>query len=242
MIPRRTTTLIRPWFGQSASADGRTRVEFVWEAAPRVPGERVVAAAPANVSMKVMKMDGTPVFEGASGPAGREAVVVSAGASQLTFDAAPGVLLVQMDVLDAAGRRLDHDVRDLVVGGFPGPLTFGTPAVYRARTAVELRAIISGGPDVAPVSSRQFSRAEHLVVRIPVSARTGGSAAVTVRLLSRFGVLLRELPTTTLGANNDVVQADLSLAALASGGYAIEFAAHSSGGSALDRVEFSVTP
>ena len=178
----------------------------MWEAAPHVPGERVTAAMPASVSMKVMSMDGAPVFAGVSGPAGREAVVMPTGASLLTFDAPPGVLLVQMEILDAAGRTLDRDVRDLVVGGFPGPLSFGTPAVYRARTAVELRAIVSAGNDAAPVAARQFSRAEHLVIRIPVVARSAVTPPSRCGSWARFGVVLRELPTTTIGARNEVAQ------------------------------------
>src|SRR6185295_9136072 len=35
------STLIRPWFGMSRGDGGLTRVTFVWEPAPRVPGERV---------------------------------------------------------------------------------------------------------------------------------------------------------------------------------------------------------
>lgn len=240
-IPRHSSPLIRTWFGQASGDDGRTTVRFVWEPASRVPGVRGTPATAARVSVAVTTMDGAPVFSGVSTPSGVAAVVASADRSQLSFDAAPGTLLVQSEVLDAAGRVLDRDVRDLVVGAFPGPLKFGTAAVYRARTARDLREVVEGGDAIAPVVSRQFSRTEHLVVRIPVVSR-GGEPTVTVRLQSRFGAAMRELPVTPVGRMKDVVQVDLPLAALASGGYMLEFAARSDLGSATDRLEFTVTP
>jgi len=146
-----------------------------------------------------------------------------------------------MEVLDLAGRVLDRDVRDLAVAGFTKPLAFGTAAVFRSRTNREFKAIADGSLIAAPVASRQFSRAEHLVFRIPVS--TGGAApVVTARLQSRFGAALRELPVSNAPSSTTVFQVDLPLAAFASGGYMLEFSARSSLGSAIDRIEFTVTP
>jgi hypothetical protein len=102
-------------------------------------------------------------------------------------------------------------------------------------------AIADGSLMAAPVASRQFSRAEHLVFRIPVSS--GGSApVVTARLQSRFGAALRELTVSNAPSSTTVFQVDLPLAAFASGGYMLEFSARSSQGSAIDRIEFTVTP
>lgn len=72
--------------------------------------------------MAVTTMDGTPVCQGGVSPSGRDAVVASQR-PELAFDAVPATLLVQMDVMDAGGRVLDRDVRDLVVTSFtaPGP-------------------------------------------------------------------------------------------------------------------------
>jgi hypothetical protein len=36
-LPRRTSPLIRPWFGLSRGEGGNTRVSFVWEPAARIP-------------------------------------------------------------------------------------------------------------------------------------------------------------------------------------------------------------
>jgi hypothetical protein len=234
-IARHTSPLIRAWFGQSAGNEGRTHVEFVWEPAPRVPGERGLPPAAARVTLSVMTIDGAAVFSGTVGAAGRE---LTGGPQTLQFESAVGPLLAQMEIQDVAGRVIDHDVRDLVIGGFPGPVTFGTAAVFRTRTMRELREVTAGEP-VAPVASRQFSRTEHLVVRVPVVSRSG-EPTVTVKLGSALGGSMRELPVTV--DDGRVAQVDLALAALASGAYTLEFSARTPGGSALDRITFSVTP
>ena len=151
----------------------------------------------------------------------------------------PATLLVQMEVMDAGGRVLDRDVRDLVVTAFTAPVSFGSASVYRARSARELRGVEEG--NASPVASRQFSRAEHLVVRIPV-AGAGAAATVRARLQSRFGSRLRDLPVRDAGPDEGGVQVDLALAGLASGEYALEFEAQGERGTAVARVEFAVTP
>ena len=240
-IPRRTSPLIRTWFGQSSGESGETLVDFVWEPSPRVPGGRGPAVAPARVVMRVSTMAGVEVYSGTAGPSGTDRDFGISEPSQMTFSATPGTLLVQMEVLDPAGRVLDRDVRDLTVAGFTKPLAFGTASVFRSRTNREFLAIADGSMIAAPVASRQFSRAEHLVFRIPVSS--GGSVpVVTARLQSRFGAALRELPVSSAPSSTTVFQVDLPLAAFASGGYMLEFSARSSLGSAIDRIEFTVTP
>src|SRR5262245_4809362 len=72
-IARRTSPLIRPWFGMSMTADGQTQVNFVWEPAPRVPGDRNPAPSLAQVGISVMTLDGKPVYQGIVLPASRSA-------------------------------------------------------------------------------------------------------------------------------------------------------------------------
>ncbi len=238
-VPRHTSTLIRTWFGQSGGGDGATRVDFVWEPAPAVPGTRR-AAVPSRVAMSVTTLDGTPVFAGTAAASGRDGLVAAGQRPQLVFDAAPGPLLVQMQILDAGGRVLDRDVRDLMVGGFDDPLAFGTAAVFRARTMPALRAIAEGTRDATPVAARDFSRAEQLLVRVPLSGRAGDEAAVHAQLESRFGSTLRDIPITL--ATPSLVEVQLPLAGLASGGYALVFEARAGTANARTRVEFTVTP
>jgi len=240
-VPRHTSTLIRTWFGQAATDSDATRLTFVWEPAPRVPGGRGVVVAPARISMTVTLMDGTPVFEGQTGPSGRGAMLVSTARPELSFSARPGTLLVQMDVLDPAGRVLDHDVRDVTVTAFTRPIGFGSAAVFRGRSRRDVEAILNTPDTVAPVAAREFSRAEQLVVRIPLLAH-GDAAAVSARLQSRFGSPVRDLPATVLGEEGQIVQVALPLASLASGAYSLVLTARNSLGSAVESVDFSVTP
>ncbi|MEQ1729891.1 MAG: hypothetical protein ABL982_16115, partial [Vicinamibacterales bacterium] len=237
-VPRRASPLIRTWFGQSDGGDGRTRVTFVWEPAPRLPVASGPLTMPARIAMSVTTMDGAAVFQGDVAPSGRDAVVATAR-PVLAFDAAPATLLVQMDVRDAAGRVLDRDVRDLVVAAFTAKVNFGSAAVYRARSARELRGITEGRS--APVASRQFSRAEHLVVRMPVGG-AGAALPVRARLQSRFGSRLRELAVRPVEGANSTVQVDVPLAGLASGEYAVEFEVQGDPRTLVARVEFAVTP
>jgi VWFA-related protein len=239
-VPRHSSALIRTWFGQSATTQGDTRVEFVWEPAPPVPGVARGSATPSRVAMTVTTLEGTPVFSGSTSASSGEALIPAGQVPQLAFEVSPGSLLVQMDIYDAAGRVVDHDVRDLVVTRFDDPLAFGTAAFYRARTMPALRAIAEGRSRSAPVAARQFSRAEQLLVRMPLTIRGGGDVAVTARLESRFGSTLREVPVSRVSPA--MVEVQLPLAGLASGGYALAFEARGPGASARARVDFAVTP
>jgi hypothetical protein len=239
-IVRHSSALIRTWFGQSAADQMRTRVDFVWEVAPRLAGVRGLQALAARVSARVTTLDGTEVFAGVSSPSRSDLLAAGAQRTELSFESPPGPLLVQMDILDATGRSIDHDVRDLVVDRFAGPLAFGTAAVYRARTVHELAALAAGG-EVAPVAAREFSRTEHLVIRIPVLSRVD-VPTVTARLSSALGGAMRDLPVTMRGPRRDTAQIDLPLASLASGSYVVEFTAHADDRAIIDRTPFIVRP
>ena len=162
---RRTSLLIRPWFGIARGVDGLSRVSFVWEPATRVPGTPTRTGTPARVALKVSTADGTAVFDGVVAPV----VSGSRADSHAVFQAPPGRLRVEMTVEDEGARRLDTDVRDVSVGPLTGPMALGTPQVFRARNARELRAL-EQDPEAVPVASREFSRAEQLFVRVPVYA------------------------------------------------------------------------
>ncbi|MGC4082326.1 MAG: VWA domain-containing protein [Vicinamibacterales bacterium] len=240
-VPRHVSPLIRAWFGQTAVGMDQTRVDFVWEPVPRRAGDRGVQAVPARVVMTVTTMDGDQVFTGEALPAGRDAIVPSAIGPKLTFTSTPGPLLVRMDILDVSGRVLDQDVRDLSVAAAAPGIGFGTASVYRARTMRDIRTLNESPESVAPVASRQFSRAEQIVVRVPVIAGAA-QPTVTARLNSGFGQTLRALTTADAPGVADVVQVDLPLASLASGRYIVEFTARSGASAAVERVEFVVTP
>lgn len=239
-LPRRTSPLIRPWFGMARGDQGDTRVSFVWEPAPRVPGDRSSGQAPARVALTVTTLDGQPVFDGVVRAAGALASSAGDERSMVSFRAAPGRLLVQMAIQDVATRVVDREVRDLVVGAFSNAVSIGTAEVLRARTARERRSL-AADPDAIPVAARQFSRAEQLLIRIPVFT-SGEEPEVSARLTSSLGGVMRQLKLSSTPSRPGVFQIDLPLAALAAGSYIIDVRATTSAGDARDSLPIRVTP
>lgn len=240
-FPRRASPLIRPWFGMARGGDDHTRVSFVWEPAPPVAGERRRGLAPSRVVLSVTKLDGTPVFEGVVSAAGAG---LSSGVSEprahVSFEAPAGRLLVQMRIEDAASTVVDRDIRDLVVREFAGPVSIGSAGILRARNARDAQAL-AADPNAAPVAARQFSRSERLIVRVSV-ASDGEAPAVTARLLSAIGGVMRPLAVVAAPSRPSEYQTDVSLAGLAVGTYSVEVSAATSRGDAREVVAFRVTP
>ncbi len=240
-VPRRTSPLIRPWLGLSRGDGGNVRVTFVWEAIARVPGDRTRTGAPSRIVLKAMAADGTQVFEGAVLPVsapgmGRPPDATSARA---TFDVPPGRLRLVMSIEDATRQPIDSDVRDVSVRDLKGPVALGTAEVLRTRNALEFRTL-DADRSAAPVASREFSRTERLIIRVPAYAPSG-VPRVTARLLNRLGQAMRDLPVDPPQAHDGLFQIDLVLAGLAPGEYFIELTASSPAGEAKDLLGFRVT-
>jgi VWFA-related protein len=236
----RTSPFIRPWFGLARGANGNTRVTFVWEPAGAVPGDRRVRT-PSRVEFKALGANGTTVFEGPVRPTGAVAGEPAdvAADSRAVFEVPPGRIRLEMSIQDSATASIDTDVRDLLVGDLRAPVAIGTPEVLRARTARDVRAL-EANPDAVPVASRQFSRAEQLVIRAPVYA-PGGVPEVTAKLLNATGSSMRPLEVESPAAPDGRIHIHLALAGLAPGDYSVELAATSPAGQAKDVLRFRVT-
>jgi VWFA-related protein len=229
-----TSVLIRSWFGTSRGANGKTRVTFVWEPAARLTGERN-RHTPTRVVLSALAPDNAVLFEGtvnATGPGQTDdgAVVPS----RAVFEMAPGRLRLRMSIQDAAQQVLDTDVRSISIREMRG-VCIGTPEILRARNAREFRALESEA--AVPVASREFSRAERLLIRFSTYGASTGPLTVTARLLSRMGPM-RTLDVTSVSNHHQI---DLSLAGLATGEYVVELSATGGGGDAKDVVDFRVT-
>jgi len=231
---RHSSPLIRPWFGvarvdeapAAASSTREMQVHFVWEPVPPVPGDRIRTGPPARISVKASRAtDGAVVFEGDVRPS-----------TELTFDTAPGRLLLVLAIHDADDHVLDTDVRDVIVGALTGRVEVGTPQVMRAESAREFREI-ENDPSAVPVATRDFARGDHLVVRLPVYA--GASPVdVTATLATKSGAPMRSLPVA--GKPNAVYETDLLLSALPPGEYAISIKAANADGDASETVPFRI--
>ncbi len=245
--PKRTTppepaphvsTLIRPWFGMSRGADGKTRVTFVWEPAAQVPGDRVRHTV-SRLELTARSADGAVLFDGPVAPTGPAAIDDPATtAARVVFDMAPGRLRLRMSIQDAALQVLDQDVRELSVRDLRGDVAIGTPEVLRARNAREFRTLDASA--AVPVASREFSRAEHLLIRFQAYGPAGASPVVSAKLLGRMGHAMRDLPVSPAATPGDTA-IDLPLAGLAAGDYMIEVTATSGARDAKDRIGFRVT-
>ncbi len=222
--------LIRPWFGFSRGEDGKTRVQYVWEPAARVPGDRSGAGVPTRTVLNVLRPDGTVLVERVVGPAGQ---------AQAVFDVEPGPVRLHIQIEDDTEKVLDTDVRQLLVARLTGPVSLGTARIFRARSAREFREL-DRDPEAAPIAVRQFSRNERLLIRIPVYA-SDEAVDVTARLVSGMGRVMRTLPVARV-PGSEMRTIDVLLAGLASGEYRIDLLARSGDAQAQDRLTFRVTP
>ena len=235
---RRTSPLIRPWFGMARGSNGNTRVTFVWEPAGAVPGDRRVRT-PSRVEFKALGANGTTVFEGRVRPTAASPDALDNAQSRAVFEVPPGRIRLEMSIQDASAASIDADIRELIVSDLRAPVSLGTPEVLRARTARDVRAI-EANPEAVPVSSREFSRAEQLIIRVPAYS-AGGPPDVTASLMSPTGQSMRPLTVQALPSPDNRVQIDLPLAGLAPADYSVEIVAASPAGRAKDTLKFRVT-
>ena len=208
---------------------------FVWEPAPRVPGDRTRRAVPARIALTAFSPDGTQLFDGMVCVSG----ISRCASDRAEFDVPAGRIRLRMSIEDDSEQVIDSDVREMSVRDLKGPVALGTAEILRTRTAREFRAV-DADPHAAPVAAREFSRTEHLIVRFPAYA-PDGAPRVSVRLMNRIGQPLRDLPVEAPDSAGGRYQADLQLANLAPSEYFLELSASSAAGEAKDLIGFRVT-
>ena len=166
--------------------------------------------------MKVVGPDGVTAFEG----------TVSERSSAV-FDVPPGRVTLTSSVEDSAAQKIDSDIRDVVVREIRGAIALGTPEVFRARTARDLRELRADTAPV-PVASREFSRTEHLMIRVPGYA-LGEAPFVSATLVSPAKQEMRHLEVEQASGSSLFAHVDLPLAGLAPGQYSINITAGPAG-------------
>jgi len=224
--PRHASTLIRPWFGIARGDNGNVRLTFVWEPSGAVPGDRR-AKTPVRLDVKAVDSAGATAFEGTLDDQ-----------SSAVFDVPPGRVTFTSSIEDSAAQTIDTDVRDVMVRDLRGAVVLGTAVVFRARTARDLREL-TGDAAAVPVAARSFSRAEQLLVRVPVYP-LAQPPALSAKLVSPAGQVMRQLavrPPSRAG----LAQFEVPLASLAPGQYSVEIAARGEAGTAKETVTFRVT-
>ena len=239
-------TVVRTWIGTSRGENGKTRVTFVWEPLPKALGDRADAREqPARVSLMA---DGAPYFRGRVPDVALASTAPAAAASssslrvpsRVTFEAKPGKVQLRVSVEGAGSQVLDTELREITVPDLTSALaTLGTPAVLRARTAREFQQLRTD-VDAVPLATREFSRIEHLLIRLPTYGPGGTTPALQVHLLNRAGSSMHELHAEPAPAAGEL-QIDLPLAALPPGEYVVEIKAGDQDGDAKELVAFRVT-
>jgi VWFA-related protein len=230
----RRSMLMDAWIGVRRDAAGNARMIVTWE--PRTNQSRLAQ----TVLIKASTVMGTPVFEGAIGPVSRQS---PAQKDSARFGVPTGRVEVDMTVLDAGGRILDTDARDvdvpdMQVTGTPGPVLLPVEIVG-ARTLREFRAasIDSGAP---PSPGRTFPRGHQLLIRVHAFDRGGTVVRVTGRVLNRAGQPMRDLEADAGVRDDGAAQFALPLSWLAAGSYYIEISVRNANGHVAERIAFHV--
>jgi VWFA-related protein len=238
-----SASVVRTWIGTTRGENGKTRVTFVWEPIPKAPGDAARSDPPARVSLMAVGADGAPYYRGKIEAASVQPNVVAASASRggtVSFEAAPGTVQLRISVEDATSQVLDTETRDLAVPDLTGPQALlGTPAVFRART---LRDYTQLKADAAamPVATREFSRTDRVLIRVPAYGPAPMSPTLSVHLLNRAGQAMSDIPVSAAPTGGEQ-QVDLPLSALAPGEYVVEIKATAASGEAQELVAFRVT-
>lgn len=241
---------VRTWIGTDPGSNGKTRVTFVWEPVPAVPGERRDTVA--RVSVMAAGVDsGTAFFRGRvpaqnggsasseAAPASRQAGAVEA--SRTVFDATPGKMQIRLSMESPAGDVVDTEIKEIDVPDFTTPqAALGTPILLRARSAVEARTV-RADPAAVPSALREFRRTDQLLIRVVSYGPGQTPPKTTARLLSRGGQAMRDLPIEPSSDSLPFNQIDLPLAPLAPGEYLIEIKAEGEGKNTRQMVAFRVT-
>jgi len=191
------------WLGSARGETEKAKVTLVWEAPPGIQPTgtdqldkiSVVATSGRDV---VFKGDVSRDFS-ALRPGGRT-----------TFDAPAGPIRLTVATQNARGQLLDtSDLSDFIPDYSSTGPTITAPAMYRGRTPFDIATIRKAASPV-PSATRLFSRSERLLVRFDVYGPDGQPLQVTMRVLTRAGVVLNDLPAPTL-LSGHTFEADINL-------------------------------
>tara|TARA_B100000586_G_C20031539_1_gene393524 strand:- start:81 stop:581 length:501 start_codon:yes stop_codon:yes gene_type:complete len=144
---------------------------------------------------------------------------------QLTFEAEPGPLRLDISVLGVSEQVIDDNVMTLVVPDFTATdLSLGSVRVFRAQNAFEMRQL-RADPDPIPEAGREFRRTDRLLVRVEAYSQGSSEPKVAAKLLNRGGQSMADLPVQPSPVAASTYVLDLPLSSLAPGEYLIELTA-----------------
>jgi hypothetical protein len=202
----------------------------VWETS--VPAGEGGAAGAARMSVSAADASGVTLFRGqAADTAGVP------GSRSLAFDVAPGTVDLRIGLEGPDGALLDSERRRLQVPDLTKDAALSTPRLFRGRTAREVGALRNDAAAV-PLATREFSRAERLLIRFDVYNGSNHSLP-RATLLNRRGQRLTALPVAAASAGG-THEIEFGLGLVASGDYVVEIAAGETSGEVKTLVAFRV--
>ena len=209
----------------------------------RRPAEFWIGLAPASAAACEVNIAWTP-RPGIEGRAAAASVLVTAtnGSERLfdgllkdghgSFNAPAGTVQLDFTIRDSAGEMIDREQRSVTVPDLgKTTLALTTPVVSRARSASEVRSLLSV-PEPIAFAGREFSRSDRLLLRVAPYGTASTDAEITAQLVGPRGATLAELPIHAEGEGGGF-RLDLPLSSLATGEFLIAIAARTSG----ERVE-----
>jgi VWFA-related protein len=217
---------IRSWVGMSPGKDGKTKISFVWNPTPVVPGVRRETAT--TVSLLAGGANSELHFRQKALRPGR-----------YEFEVPPGPIELEIAVEDASAEVLDRETRKIIVPSLGLGLSLSTPEVFRGRTLPEWQALAKDA-NAIPVIERDFRRTDRLLLRVGAQS-AGGTPVLTARMLNREGGEMSTLPVTDAGFGG-LSHIDVPLSPLPPGDFLIEVIAKDGAEQTSTLVAFRVTP
>src|SRR6476620_7903535 len=195
-----SAAVVRTWIGTSRGENGKTRVTFVWEPIQKAPGDVASARSdpPARVSLMAVGADGSPYYRGkiegipaapGQGSPGSStngaAAAATARGGIATFDVDPGKAQLRISVEGMNSQVLDTEMREVTVPDLTSPQSMlGPPVVFRARTLRDYQQM-KADPNAIPAVTREFSRTDRVLVRVPAYGPANTEPKIKVHLLNR---------------------------------------------------------
>jgi hypothetical protein len=158
---------------------------------------------------------------------------------RVTFDASPGKMQLRVSTEGASSQVLDTEMREVDVPDFTGTQPqLGTPALFRARVVRDYQQLKTD-PEAVPMVSRDLSRTDRVLIRVPAYGPGGATPTLSVHLLNRGGQPMAELPAGPSPRPGEQ-QIEVPLSSLAPGEYVIEIKATGESGEATEFVAFRI--
>ena len=238
--PLHRSPWIDVWSGITSVDGDRARVAVTWAPQPHVDIHgSIVRSTASRVMLQAKTHDGTVLFDGALSPVRSGEIQEASAADRAEFDAPAGTIELNMTIFGGRGEKLDVDMRNVDVPAVSNAAPVLMPPMLVGTWSAKEFNAVSTDPNASPDPSREFSRMQRLMIRVPAYAG-GQPIPVRGRLLNRTGQPMRAIDAMP-GVPTGITQFDLPLAPLSPGDYYLLFSATHAGKTVEQRIGLRVT-